>query len=383
MTSWGPAFPRIARWMGNGLGELGARADIVYLDQAPAELEGSRRPDGHPSQVRQVELGARRARSALPRLVRYLHDRRPSVTLATPGTVGFLAILAGGLTRQRVLPWEQTVPLLDRADTPRRLGAVKRAADVVYGRAPLVVAVSQGVRDALVADLAPRLQPERLVVIPNPVDGDEIRRLAAPPAPRSRGLRLCSIGRLVTAKGFDVLIHAVSLARLGDDWELIIVGDGPLRSDIERSVAERGLSGHVHLVGRLTNPYPLLASADLAVQASRWEGFGIAVLEALALGVPLIATACPGGVPEILDHGRFGVLVAPDDPEELAGAIRLVLDDEGLRTRLAERGPSRASAYAPSRVAQQLVDLVDHAPYGAGARARRPVGWARTRLAGK
>lgn len=364
MASWGPAFPRIARWVEAGLEEVGAHADVVYLDRPPVGAAGATgcRPDGGRGRVHRIALGAGRARSALPRLIGYLRDRRPAVTVATPGTIGCVAMVAGALARQRVLPWEQTVPRMDRADLPVRLRAAGRGVAACYARAPLVVTVSEGVRDALAAELAPRLGPDRFVVIPNPIDAEEVRRVATPPAPRSGRLRLCSIGRLVSAKGFDVLVDALALADLGEAWELVIVGEGPLRPEIERLVVERGLEEHVRLVGHVANPYPLLASADVAVQASRWEGFGIAVLEALALGVPLVATSCPGGVGEILADGRFGVLVPPGDPHELARAISATVDDRTLRDRLTELGPSRAASYSPARVATQMVDLARGAP---------------------
>lgn len=368
MTSWGPAYPRIARWMRTGLREVGARADVVYIDRATSDPVRDHRPaTDDDSRVRQVVLGARRARVAIPRLVGYLRDVQPSMTLVTPGgAIGAIAVVAGALARQQVLPWETTVPLMDLADVPRYLGTVKRVTDRLYGHAPRVVAVSHGVRDALIADLGARIGPDRFVVIPNPVDGDEVRRLASPRAARTGRLRLCSVGRLASAKGFDVLIRALALADLGEAWELVIVGDGPLRSQIERSVAQLGLVDHVRLVGHLANPYPVLASADIAVQASRWEGFGVAALEALALGVPLIATSCPGGMAEILDGGQFGILVPPDDAHELARAIRKVADDKELRGRLTELGLARAAAYAPGRIAQQVVDLATHAPFSAG-----------------
>lgn len=360
MASWGPAFPRVARWLGAGFRQVDATTDIVYLDQRLRVFEAtppSQGQDAGPGRVREIELGARRARSALPRLVGYLRDRRPGITLATPGTIGSLAVVAGALARCSVLPWEQTVPAMDRADVPRYLRPSASVSGYLYRRAPKVVAVSEGVRAAVLAGLGPDIGPERVVVVPNPIDAEEIRRLAEPAAPRSGRLRFCSIGRLVSAKGFDVLIEAVAIAGLGSDWELIVVGDGPLRRDLERLVAERGLTGHVSFLGRVDNPYPILASADVAVQASRWEGFGIAVLEALALGVPLVATSCPGGVAEILEGGRYGVLVPPDDAAALARTLRAVAEDRELVRRLARDGPERASVYAPVEVARRMVDL--------------------------
>jgi glycosyltransferase involved in cell wall biosynthesis len=365
MAGWGPAFPRVAHWLGRGLVEIDAHADVVYLDGRPdmfgpflQSAEGALLGATAGGAVREVELGAARARSSLPRLVGYLRERRPAVTLATPGAIGSLAMVAGALTGCVVVPWEATVPRMDRADVPQYVRPMTEVGNFLYRRSPLVAAVSHGVRDALVETLGRRFDPARVVVLPNPVDVAEIRRLATPGARRSGRFRLCSVGRLASAKGFDVLVDALALADLHVDWELLIVGGGPLRGDLERRVAARGLGDRIRFTGQLDNPYPVLASADIAVQASRWEGFGIAVVEALALGVPMVATSCPGGVGDVLDGGRFGLLVPPDDPAALAGALRRLVGDGELRGRLAETGPTRAATYAPAEVARRALDLV-------------------------
>lgn len=349
MTRWGAVYPRIARWLGSGFRQIGVNADIVFIEGPPGlVVEGA---------VREVRLGVRRARWAIPALRRYLGERQPSMTLASPGTIGSLAVLAGRRERRAVVPWESTIPRLDSADLPLYVRPYRTLCTMVYQSATRVAAVSGGVRDALVEDLAGRLPPERIVVIPNPVDAHEIHRLSLPLTGRTSRLRLCSVGRLVSAKGFDVLIEALALVRLGGNWELLIVGDGPLRADLERLVRRRRLEEHVRFIRAVRNPYPIMASADIAVQASRWEGFGMVILEALALGIPLISTDCPGGVGETLDRGRYGVLVPPDDAAAMADALGQLADDVELRRTLTQQGPVRAAEYAPARVAEIIARL--------------------------
>lgn len=359
MTSWGAVYGRIARWLGTGFEEIGVRADVVCLGLAdphvPAADPHNRCPE--PTSVRQVELGLRRARWALPRLAKYLNEVQPSMTLATPGTVGSVAVIAGEMTGHAAVPWVSTVPRMDEADIPRYLRTHRYVSDRLHARAPTVAAVSNGVRDAIAADLARFMNPAEIVVIPNPVDADEVRRLGCPTAMRNGRLRLCSVGRLVSAKGFDVLIDALALSSLGKSWELLIIGEGPLRGALERKVDQLKLDEQIRFLGWLENPYPVLATADIAVQASRWEGFGVAMLEALALGVPQIGTDCPGGVAEVLDNGKYGVLVPPEDPVALAEAIESLAGDASLRSSLAERGPERAAHFSPARVAAQVADL--------------------------
>jgi glycosyltransferase involved in cell wall biosynthesis len=351
MTRWGLVYSRVARWLAAGLREVGAGADVVHLDGPPGFAErGS---------VREIGLGIRHARSALPGLVQYLTDRRPAVTFATPGAIGAVTVIAGKATGQSVVPWVTTVPRLDSKDIPRYVRPERIVSNVVYSFATRIAAVSGGVRDALAADLPAWIPRERLVVIPNPVDGDEIRRQSRPTAASNGMLRFCSVGRLASAKGLDILIDAFALAALGRAWELVVVGDGPLRQPLERLVRRHGLDDQVTFLGQLANPYPIMGSADIAVQPSRWEGFGVAILEALSLGLPLIATDCPGGVSEILAGGRYGMMVQPGNADQLAGALTRLGDDTELRKTLAHRAPQRAAEYAPVRVAGALVRLAN------------------------
>jgi glycosyltransferase involved in cell wall biosynthesis len=109
-----------------------------------------------------------------------------------------------------------------------------------------------------------------------------------------------------------------------------------------------------------------MAASDVFVHPARFEPFGIVYTEALALGLPIVATACPGGPVDVLDHGEFGRLVPTGEPAALADAIVEISEDRELRRTLAERGPGRAGAYAPAAIARQMVRLADkvasHAP---------------------
>ncbi len=363
MRPWGRAYPRIARWLAAGLREVGASADIVYMDGPPsARRSGS---------VQEIQLGISKARWGLPKLARYLGQRQPTLTLATPGSIGLLTLMAGRATGRTVVPWEATVPRLDARDVPRLLHAYSAISARMYGRARRVAAVSHGVRDALVLELSSRgLRKEDLVVVPNPIDADEIRRLSHPVASRNGRLRFCSVGRLVSAKGFDLLVEAVALADLGPGWELIIVGDGPRRDSLEALVRRHHLQDHVQFTGWVENPWPIMASADVAVAASRWEGFGMAVAEALALGRPHIACDCPGGLGEMLGHGEYGVVVPPDDPLRLADALVLLAEDVSLRRELGQKALARATHFTPVRVAEQIVHLAEEVGAEVAARSR-------------
>ena len=157
-------------------------------------------------------------------------------------------------------------------------------------------------------------------------------RIASPGPPR-----LLSIGRLTGQKGFDILLHAVALLRQrAVQFELTIVGEGPQRAELESLTQELDLQESVRLAGSCSEGacLGLMHSATVFVLASRTEGTPVVCMEAMATGVPVVATAV-GGIPEIIEHGVNGILIPPESPTDVADAIEKLLADPDLRKRLA------------------------------------------------
>lgn len=156
--------------------------------------------------------------------------------------------------------------------------------------------------------------------------------------------------RLTAEKGVDVLVRAAVLLRERvPDLRVVIygapqTGHESYRADLDALTHELDLAEVVRFAGPVDTPYALWAGARVYVQPSRQEGFGLAAAEAMASGLPVIASAV-GGLVEVLDGGRVGVLVPPDDPRALAAAIERLLDDRPEAARLAEAGQARAAAY--------------------------------------
>ena len=235
----------------------------------------------------------------------------------------------------------------------------------VYARLSRLVFVSQGVRQTL-----GRLQPlrdERTRVVYNPVDLRRVLDWGQEEPPAWAGAlfgrpTVVAAGRLSRQKGFDVLIraHARLLAQ-GAAHDLLILGEGAGHAELLALARELGVEGSVHLPGHVANPYPLIRRAAVFALASRWEGFANVVVEALACGVPVVATDCPSGPAEILAGGRHGLLVPPDDPEALAGALGRVLGDPALAARLRAGGPARAQAFAPEVTVPQWEQVLRQA----------------------
>lgn len=202
---------------------------------------------------------------------------------------------------------------------------------VKYGGMDLVIAVSRTIEREVVAKLGP--VRGRVYCVPNGVDlagvaASASRRASHPWLDASNLRVIASVGRLDPQKGYDTLIRAMAELRDLDDLRLIIVGKGSAayRERLVALARELGVAARVDLVGFLPEPFALAARADLFVLPSRWEGASNALLEALACGMPIVATDCPGGNREILSYGANGTLAPVDDPRGLAEAIRAELD---------------------------------------------------------
>lgn len=215
---------------------------------------------------------------------------------------------------------------------PRRHALNRRLLTYALARAAAVTATSRH----LAAVATPYLPPgRRAVVVPFGVDTDLFRPSTAPPA--EPPLIVCN-KHLEPDYGPDVLVDA--LANLADrPWQAELLGDGSARAALAAQIGRQGLASRVHLVGRVAPDLVVerLQAAAVAVYPSRRESFGVATLEAEAVGVPVIASRV-GGLPEVLDDGATGWLVAPDDPAGLAEAIGRLLDDPAGAQAMGRRG---------------------------------------------
>lgn len=208
-----------------------------------------------------------------------------------------------------------------------------------FSRASKGIAISDAVSRWSTTDpRGPGLDPARLAVIRYALDPVP----PAPPAPdlAGDGPLLVTVARLVPQKGLDVLLEA--LAHIPPPTRLAIAGEGVLRPQLQSQIQRLGLAGRARLLGARADIPAVLAAATLSVLPSRWEGFGLVLLEAMAAGRPIIASQV-SAIPEVL--GEAGVLVAPDDPAALAAAITALLADAPGRAALAEAGRARLAAH--------------------------------------
>lgn len=321
----GGGIGRVLVNLGNAFIERGVSVDLLLGNSDSPYLQQLS------PQVRVIELPTTHAISGLPALAGYLRRERPAAINTDSIRVNVLALRARSLaqiaSRQPLrvcatLHNTYSHALATRSAAKRRtqLARMRR----FYPRNDAVIAVSRGVAEDFL-DLAP-LPQSRMHVIPNPVVTPEIEGMAAvdpghPWLTPGQPPLLLAVGRLHPQKDYPTLLRACAGLPRSTAWHLLILGEGEQRPHLERLIGELGLTGRAALGGEVDNPYAYMARARLLVLSSAWEGFGNVLVEAMAVGTPVVATDCPHGPGEILDKGRLGRLVPVGDAGALSAAI--------------------------------------------------------------
>lgn len=317
-TLQGGGAERVMVTLANRLDPRLIRATLVVIDMRSAVHRAAVRAG-----VEVIELGSSRVRYALPRIVRLIWQRRPAAVLSTLGHLNLaLAMVRWLLPRQTRMIGRETAVVSENLRGVRFPRVWAALYSGFYSALDLIVCQSLDMQRDLVESFGvPR---QRTVLINNPVDAAAVRRAAgdarADGATRA-GLHLVAAGRLVPQKGFDLLIDALALCR---DLRprLVLLGDGPDAAALRRHATALGLADVVEFRGFVADPYPAFATADIFVLSSRFEGFPNVVLEALAVGTPVVACPAPGGAREILDRIPECVVATDISSESLARAIR-------------------------------------------------------------
>jgi glycosyltransferase involved in cell wall biosynthesis len=215
------------------------------------------------------------------------------------------------------------------------------------------------------------VRPDRIEVIENGFDPDLLRKRARerPEIPLPAKPFIFALGRLSRQKGFDVLIqaHALALRQGAASHHLVIAGEGPDLQQLQVQAEELGVADSVTFAGFLKNPPAVLAKADLFALPSRWEGFPLALAEAVLLGVPAVSTDCVSGPREILDGGRHGDLVPVDEEGPLAASIKRHFEEPGRLKSLAAEGSIHVQRrYNADEAARKHLDSLTRLANAAG-----------------
>jgi glycosyltransferase involved in cell wall biosynthesis len=236
--------------------------------------------------------------------------------------------------------------------TRRESAAIRTTIKIVDS----IVTPSQGVAAELVDVFGAR--PKRVYPIYNGFDVHAIRRSARELLPEQKdGLWIVTCCRLNDQKDFGTLIDAFSRTNSLPDAKLIIVGDGPERVAIEHLVERFGLTDRVIFAGYQPNPFPWIRSADIFVLSSHYEGFGNVIVEAFALGIPVVASDCRYGPAEIVESGVSGLLFEPGDASCLAAYLDELLTNASRRQQMGFAAVNRSEYFSQERMAEQYAQL--------------------------
>jgi glycosyltransferase involved in cell wall biosynthesis len=239
--------------------------------------------------------------------------------------VAIVAKMVSNAKTRLVVSERNTLSVEKISKTDLRSRVMYKLIPVLYKRADMIVAVSDGVNQDLVDVL--KIPVNRVQTIYNPFDLEHIKSMAIEDVDQNwfqpgQPPVILSIGRLVEQKGFFDLVRAFSKVVKKVKARLVIIGDGPLRSEIRALTKSHGLTDDdVHLEPFTKNPYKFLARSRLYVLSSHWEGLPGSLIEALACGVPVVSTNCHSGPNEILEGGKWGMLVPVGDADALAASI--------------------------------------------------------------
>ena len=310
---------------------LAARGEAVTLAVYGARPDLAR-DMGFGGQV--IDLGTRRSFATVGKLRRILLNGSFTTVITALTHTNIAAIAAVLGTKTRVIATEHGIDGIAACEKSPLFKFVTR---IAYARATVIVAVSQGLMRRWQEILPGRA---KVLTIYNPAAPEQ----TAVPPPAHAWLAqkeiptLLGLGRLKEEKNFALLIRA--FAKMKKPTRLIILGEGEERPYLENLICELNLQNKILLPGFQPDPAAWLAHAALLVSPSRREGFGNALVEALAYGIPVVATDCPFGPAEILQNGKYGRLVPSDDADAMAQAIddtlACTVDAQSLRARAAD-----------------------------------------------
>lgn len=162
--------------------------------------------------------------------------------------------------------------------------------------------------------------------------------------------QIVACGRLVPVKGYPDMLRAVAKTARSHDIQLDILGSGPLEGELTTLVAQLGIADKVTFHGFVSEPAKIMRKADLFVLSSHSEGFGNVIIEAMALGIPVLSTDCPYGPGEIIREGESGLLVPVGDSQALSEAMVRMIENPELRMRLSHAARKRAEDFTPNRI---------------------------------
>lgn len=302
--------------------------------------------------------------------IKTVFEVKPHVVMSMLTHSNIMAISVKLISRIRVIICEHIAlgeAIQTKEGTRMLWFSTKRLVKLFYRFADKIIAVSEGIKTNLVQEF--HITPRNIEVIYNPIDLNRISELCEIPIQHiffeDSFPIICSVGRLVPQKGFDILLRAFRNVTKEMDARLIILGEGPEKESLSRLVNDLAITEKVSFAGFQKNPYGFISKADIFVLSSRYEGLPMVMLEAMACSTPIISTDCKSGPREILQDGKLGVIIPPEDIDALSTAILKLLRDKGRRERFSSLGKQRVKDFAVEKIVPQYEEMIYKAVFSA------------------
>jgi len=324
---YGGGAERVMVMLANEIAEKEIMVDLVV---ARAYGQYGKYVSDVSTNVRFIDLKARRLITAFPALIRYIRKEKPTAMLSAINMANLLAIAARKIANPQmrlVISERNTIAQVARAGSlrDRLLPLLMR---LTYPTADAIIAISHGVAQDVLKYTG--MKAEKIYVIHNPINLEAVTSLSLRDQDLPSDLPsplIIAVGRLETQKDYPTLIEAFRQLTQKRVAHLIILGEGGLREEIQALIDKAEIADYVTMPGFVANPFAWMRKANLFVLSSAWEGFGNVLIEAMACGTSIVSTHCPGGPTEILEGGKWGRLVPVSDPEALAKAMDDALKD--------------------------------------------------------
>lgn len=334
-----------------GLQARGYSVDLI-LKQRRGELS-----QNIPESINVIDFNVAIIRYTLKKLISYEKTHQPDAIISALELPNVTSILASRAIKRRPRVIISVHGLISKQKPIYNQWIDRLLFSATYPFADDIVTVSQTCAKDAIRYL--HLPKGKVKVIYNPIINEGLTQRAQEPIThewfsQKPKKTILSIGRLESVKDHKTLLKAFALVRERENAQLVILGEGTLKSEIQELVSQMGLVDEVLMPGFISNPYPIIANADVLVISSLHEALPNVLVEALACQCPVVSTAC-GGPEEILGYGKYGHLVSIGDHRAMAEAILKVFEgDERLAT------PEWLDQFHVERNIDRYVALIEH-----------------------
>lgn len=325
----GGGAERVVSILSSHFAENGYKVDLVLANSVGPYLADIN------DSVKVIDLKCEKVLKSLPKLVKYLRIHQPDIVFASQmhsSTIALWAVkLAGVKTRVFI---RQPTMLKPSYKNKSWISRIRQKVFLATANLADKVIVTS---DAMAKEFLylSKISKNKVEIVYNPVPIKEIEKKSLKPIEHPWFKKdappvILAVGRLVTVKDFKTLVKAFHLTHNEISTRLMILGEGPLRPEIEHLIETLGIEELVQMPGFVSNPYQYMKHSKVFVLSSLWEGFPNSMVEAMTCGTAIVSTNCHGGAPEVLGFGEWGKLVPIKNEQQMADAIIETLNMENL-----------------------------------------------------